>query len=327
MLKESVLKAFIESAGAEISGGGLAKGLGVTRAAVWKAVSELRRDGYEISAKRGGGYTMEIGGDIVSEIGVRTFLAEENQGLFIEVFDTLESTNTYAKGKAVGMKRGGAENIPLLVLAREQSAGRGRLGREFFSKKDRGIFMSLLLKPRMTLGGAAFVTVRAAVCTARAIEKLTGEHAEIKWVNDLFLNGKKICGILTEAVGDFESGALESLVIGIGLNVNLSPEEMPESIRSLAGALRTDKISKNALIAEIVNGILNPSFFSPEEHAYIEEYRKRSCVLQKNIFFQEGGNEYEAFAEEILENGNLKVGLPDGGIKILNAGEIGLKKK
>ena len=197
MTREDLLAILWQSADAYISGEELAKRLAVSRTAVWKAVGQLRRDGYRIESVPNRGYRLLSDSDVLSEEGIRRHL--QHQELQLQVYRTITSTNTVLKTLA-------AQNAPagLALVAGEQTAGRGRLGRSFYSPADSGLYLSLLLRPHMSAVQATHLTACAAVAAAETIEELSGRPAQIKWVNDILVNGRKVCGILTEASIDCE---------------------------------------------------------------------------------------------------------------------------
>ena len=202
MLKEDILKTLSGARERYLSGQELAKTFGVSRNAVWKAVKALQADGVEIEAVTNKGYRLAPGAltrfDIVLPEGVELYF-----------YDSIDSTNTQAKRLLAEGLSGKA-----LITANEQTAGRGRQGRSFYSPKNTGIYYSYVFHPKKTLADAVFITTAAAVSVIRAIERLSTVKPTIKWVNDVYVEGKKVCGILTEAVSDFESGALESVIAG-----------------------------------------------------------------------------------------------------------------
>ena len=242
-IKNHVLRLLEENSGESISGAQAAAALSVSRAAVWKAIEELRREGYRISAVTNRGYCLAEGSDVLSPQGIGAHLRHRQLIPLLRTYSSLESTNLTAKQLAVaGAPHGTA------VAASAQTAGRGRLGRSFFSPKDAGVYLSVILRPQPFDGAAPIsglrstedamlMTTAASVAAARAIEAVSGRQVQIKWVNDLYLDGKKICGILTEGVTSFESGTIESIVIGIGINCFPPEGGLPEEIRRTAGCL------------------------------------------------------------------------------------------
>ncbi len=235
----------------------------------------------------------------MTEESLRAALSRE---LPLQAFDCVDSTNRVAKEWA---HVGGA------VVANRQTGGRGRLGRAFYSPEG-GVYLSVILPPRDPLT----LTSRAAVAVCRAIETLCGLFPRIKWVNDLLIDGKKVCGILAEGV--ISDGALTAVVLGVG--VNLYGSDFPPELASIAGALyaRKPDVSRSALAAAIIEGLL----CMPETFA--EEYRARSCVLSKPVRYQRSGVWREGVAEDIDEQGALLV-RTEAGIDRLNTGEITLR--
>lgn len=236
----------------------------------------------------------------------------------IIVMDEVDSTNLEIKRLA----RSGAKN-GTVVIAEHQTSGRGRLGRSFFSPTGRGIYMSLLLKPSFEEERAVLVTTAVSVAVCRAIEKISGKQPLIKWVNDLYLNGKKICGILTEAIRDAKSGKIEYIVIGIG--INCAKSEFPDDIKNIAGSIceKEEEISRNELIAEIIKEI-NLMGNLADSRDFIDEYKRRSLVIGKDIRIL-GKTERKATAIDIDANGGLVVKLSNGETKILSSGEISIR--
>ncbi len=211
-------------------------------------------------------------------------------------FCKIDSTSTYVKKHF--------NDSPLLVCAKTQTGGRGRQGKDFFSPKG-GIYFSLALPKSFNF---THLTALCGVSVCSAIEKLCGVSPKIKWVNDIYIEDKKVCGILCEAT---ENG----VIIGIGINLNT--KKFPEDLENIAGALNT-KISKTKLIYEIAYNILNLTDFK-------EYYTDHSYVLDKKIFFIENNEKYEAFAKNIDDNFGLVVRLPDGSYKTLTSGEISVR--
>lgn len=236
----------------------------------------------------------------------------------IIVMDEVDSTNSEIKRLA----RSGAKN-GTVVIAEHQTSGRGRLGRSFFSPAGSGIYMSFLHKPSFDAEKATLVTTAVSVAVCRAIEKVSGKKPLIKWVNDLYLDGKKICGILTEAIRDAKSGKIEYIVIGIG--INCAKSEFPDDIKNIAGSIceKEEEISRNELVAEIIRETKDIDVVV-ENGKFIEEYKRRSLVIGKDIRIL-GQTEDIATALDIDENGGLVVRLWDGETKILSSGEISIR--
>jgi BirA family biotin operon repressor/biotin-[acetyl-CoA-carboxylase] ligase len=236
----------------------------------------------------------------------------------------LESTNKTAKELALsGVEHG------TIIMADSQTAGKGRYGRSFFSPPGHGIYMSFILRhtPRHWDGIPTLVTSFAAVSVCEAIEATTGKAPQIKWVNDIFLDEKKICGILTEAVTDFESGCVQWIVVGIGVNFTAPGTGYPDEIKNTAGSVFSESkptVTKNRLAAEIVNRILN--FENKcDNKTMLSEYKKRLMMLGQKVVVSGSGEPYEAVAVDIDDIGRLIVRKDNGEILPLASGEISIR--
>lgn len=320
-VKQSVLRALGEARGASVSGEVLAQSLGVSRAAVWKAIKSLQGEGYRISAGTNRGYRLEEYPDLLTAEGISAMLPLELAQLDLRVFDEIDSTNLEAKRLAMtGLSR-------CAVIADRQTAGRGRLGRSFYSPPGCGIYTSLLLRPRPDqLADVTLLTTAAGVAVCRALQKAAGVQAEIKWVNDLYLNGKKICGILTEGVTDFESGMIESVVIGYGINFR-DDAHLPEELRPIVGSVfgaEPPTVTRSALAAAMLAELL-PLAEDLSSRSFLPEYRRRSMLLGREIVFSRAGGRFAAVAEGIDDNGGLVVRLPDGSRETLRSGEVSVR--
>ena len=302
----------MERSGAYLSGEALANALGVSRAAVWKAVKTLQKEGYAVDAVTHRGYCLTEENDILSA----EILSAKLEGTEVLYYPTIDSTNTEAKRLIASGKDG-----EFLVTAGEQTAGRGRQGKQFYSPALTGIYMSLVLRPNRPLGSTVSITTAAAVAVCRAVESLTDKKPQIKWVNDVYLDGKKICGILTEAVTDFETQTVTSLVIGIGVNIHTVsfPSEVENADCLGAPVRRAD------LIAAITKELLKIS--SSPFSDFMEDYRRRSMILGQEIYFIENNVPTPAKAVAINEHGGLEVALADGSRKTLSSGEISIRRR
>lgn len=318
--KSQVLTLLMKQAPNFISGEEMAQQLSLSRTAIWKAINELKKEGHIISSSRNKGYCYGKS-DVLSAEGIRLALKSTTPSLSITVLNSSESTMKDAKLAAIN---GEPDNT--LIVADIQEAPIGRFGRPFFSKAGSGIYMSMLLRPNQNFEEMAQYTVIMAVAVTRAMDKLVKVSTEIKWVNDIYINGKKVCGILSEAMSDVESGQISNVIIGMGINFSLKQEEFPKELRKKATSLfpkEEPTITRNELIGEIWNqfyAILNQL---PEQH-FLEEYRQKSFVLGKTVSFTQTGVEYEGIAVSINDHGELVVQLHDKTKKILSSGEISL---
>ena len=316
--KNDVLGALMGEAEA-ISGERLARRLGVSRNAVWKSVEQLREEGYEIEAVTNRGYKLTRSPNLISEPAIARWTHARQIGTKLEVHSQLDSTNLRAKLLA-------AQGAPhgYLVCADSQTSGRGRFGRNFFSPEHSGVYITYVLRPRLPAERAVMITSMAAVAVAQAIEALADVDVKIKWVNDLYINDRKACGILCEASMDFESGQLEYVALGIGVNV--ARMDFPEELRDIATSVENEcgrAVSRSRLIAEISNR-LDALYDQLPTGEFMAENRARSNVIGRDVTVLRGDERYEAHAIDIDEQGRLVV-RTDAGVTRLGAGEISLK--
>jgi birA, biotin-[acetyl-CoA-carboxylase] ligase region len=322
--KQKLLKIFEENRGKSLSGAKLAEQLQVSRNAIWKNVNSLIAEGYTISAVTNKGYCFSAtDNDKISVAGLTPFLIDSKLATKITVHDTIDSTNTAAKKQAID-----ENNFGKIIIANEQIAGRGRLGRSFHSPANSGIYLSIILAPdRLKFSSPTFITIYAALAVCLTIEKLTGKTPQLKWVNDVFLNGKKICGILTESMLDFENGTVQWFVLGIGINVELGnvPAELTDVIGAIFEAEKAT-ITRNQIAAELINQLLslNEHISEPE---LIAQYRERLYMLGMQVDVVMPTYTYTATAIDITDAGHLLVEKTDGEQFELAFGEISVRPK
>lgn len=319
--KSQVLTLLIKKTGYYISGEEMAQKLSLSRNAIWKAINELRKEGHVIISTKHKGYCYETS-DVLCAEGIKLELADTTPPLMITVLNQSESTMKDAKIAALN---GQPNNT--LIIANMQEAPHGRFGRPFFSKSGHGIYMSMLLRPNKNFSEMAQYTVIMAVAVAKAMDELTDVTTEIKWVNDIYINGKKVCGILSEAMADFESGHIANVVIGMGINFSLKQKDFPKELQQKACSLYptgNPTITRNQLIASIWNQFYQ-LVDEPVEN-YLTTYRDKSFVLGKTVSFTQAGKNYEGIAVAIDDYGELIVRLPDYTEKKLSSGEISLNK-
>lgn len=320
--KEKLLALFEADKGKFFSGEELAARLAVSRTAVWKAVNSLRKEGYEIQAVQNKGYSLSVSTDILSIQGVEKYLNPEHSYIELEILPDIGSTNDYLREKAAQGKGEG-----YAVVAGAQTRGKGRTGRSFYSPADTGIYLSLLLRPKDCRPAQAVkFTTMAAVAACEAIEKVSHRSPQIKWVNDIYIDGKKVSGILTEASVSLENGSLEYVLLGIGINVYPPEKGFPQELRETAGSVFQERKSdgKNQLAAGFLNRLMD-IYTKEETGEYAEEYRKRSMVLGKRIQILTPEGEKGARALEIDKDCRLLVEYEDGNRELLRAGEIRIR--
>ena len=317
--KTLVLNYLEENSGRYFSGETIAKELHISRNSVWKAIESLRREGYRISAAPRRGYSLSAKADNITVSGISKNLSPYVSSELITVYDELESTNKTARSMATFDAPHGT-----VIIAKRQTGGTGRKKRHFTSPEG-GIYMSIILRPeKLETDGFSLITPFAGVCVCRAIEENTSVFPKIKWLNDLYIEDKKVCGILAEAGTDFDTGELQYIVLGIGINFNSEAEAFPPELRKTVGSLflkGEESISKNELIAAILNNILKGSI--PEN--IIDEYKSRMNMLGKSILVISSDKEYEAVALDINKKGKLIVELPDKSTRVLSSEDISIK--
>ena len=320
-VKDEVLKELENNKGDYISGGQLADNLGVSRNSVWKAIKALEKSGYEINAIPNKGYCLAEKNDILSSYSIKQHL--KNPHLDISVFSSVTSTNTILKEMA---EQGAKEGT--VIIAEEQTAGRGRTGKQFYSPKGTGIYISILLRPDIPAEESLFLTTSAAVATARAIEDVSDKRALIKWVNDIYLEDKKTCGILTEGAFNVETGKLDYAIVGIGINVCIPDGGFPDNIKDIATAIfdkQTDSINKRSILIANLLDYFMEYYKDFKSKSYVKEYIERSMIIGKTITVIEGSKTSVAKAVDIDKNCRLKVQFEDGTTKWLSSGEVSTK--
>lgn len=321
--KKYVLALLEENRGKSVSGEHIAEQLNVSRNAVWKAIKELEKEGYKIKAVTNKGYCLEEENDILSVQGMLPFLLRKDNARQIIIYDSLESTNKTAKEMAVsGVKQ------DTVIIAGYQTAGRGRFDRQFYSPPGCGIYMSFILRPeQLKFKTPTLITAFTAVVVCEAIETVSEKMPGIKWVNDVYIDQKKICGILTEAVTDFESGSMQWVVVGIGINFSTPSEDFPEHLRQTVGSVFPEgrqTVTRNQLAAEIINRILDSeNYYDSKE--ILNKYKSRLIMLGKKISVIEARETYNAIAIDIDDIGRLVVEKENGERKLISSGEISIK--
>lgn len=315
--REKVYRALLKSGGEYISGESLAIKLGISRAAVWKAIRALEADGFQIEASTNKGYRLSDGGDILSAEAVNGLLHAD--GLRLSVYKEVTGTNALLKELAAS---GEAEGR--VIIASSQTEGRGRYGRSFFSPEGTGLYLSVLLRPKLEARKAQYITCLAAVCGARAVEKVSGEKVGIKWVNDLICRERKISGILTEAALDLESGGLDWVVMGIGFNL-ADPEDGWGELEGIAGSVFGESAPEGKraeLAAEFLNEFWR-EYTDYDESRFLEEYRARQTATGKTVEVIARGEEPKpARAVGVDGEFRLVVEYPDGSREALFSGEV-----
>lgn len=320
-MKGEILKLLKETDG-YVSGQELCRRFGVSRTAVWKVINQLKEEGYEIEAVRNRGYALKGAGDVLSEAELLSCLKTEWAGGRTVYFDATDSTNVQAKRLAEAHAPHGT-----LVVSDRQDGGKGRRGRSWASPSGVGIWMSLILRPEIAPSSASMLTLAAALAVREGIQEETGLSPLIKWPNDLVLNGKKICGILTEM--STELMEIQYVITGIGINVN--QREFPSEIRDTATSLSLEAgrcFRRSSLIAAILKAFEKDyaAFLKTGDLSLLlEEYN--ACLVNrgKEVCILDPSGEYRAVAEGIDESGSLLVTLPDGTRREIISGEVSVR--
>lgn len=318
--EQTVLHLLEQNRDRYLSGQELATGLGISRSAVWKAMESLRDQGHVIEGISRRGYRLLTATTLLNKERLAGLLPSFE----VHLFDSLDSTNRYAK--VLASEHG---QRPAVVVATYQSGGRGRLGRTFFSPKG-GLYLSVLLPMGFTLESAQLITSAASVAALEAIEHVSGKQCRIKWVNDLYWEGKKVCGILTEGVLGVESGSLSAVVVGIGINFCIPQAAFPEELRPLATSLYDGPASvppsfdANALVSEVVHN-LHALVSRLPDRAFLSVYRDRSLLLGRNITVHQGRQAFSATAVGIDDDAHLIVEDENGMQRVLSSAEISIR--
>lgn len=322
MSQERVYQVLSAASNTFVSGQELSAQLGITRAAVWKAVEALRRQGYDIEARSGCGYRLRHLSDRLGEREISAFLAVSRDNIY--VYPSIDSTNTQCKRLAMDGAVDGT-----VVVAEEQTAGRGRRGRSFQSPQGLGLYLSALWRPRCEPVQLLPLTSLAAVAVSRAIEQVTGVKAAIKWPNDLLLRDKKIAGILTEMALEGESGQIDYVVLGVGINVHHTSSDFTEDVAAMASSLDAELgtvISRPQLAAvlmEELDILRHKAMWQPE--MYLDEYRDRCVTIGHTVQVLRGEERKVATAVDVDEQFGLAVRYEDGTEEIVRSGEVSVR--
>lgn len=341
--KDKVLELLLKNQNTSISGEALAKECSVSRAAIWKAVNSLREIGYDIQGTTNGGYILPDSCDLFSEELTKKYLNEHFQEFstsHIECFSQIDSTNTYAKKMLSEASSLRDENGELtedgkkyhnsMFIAESQTNGRGRLGRTFVSPQKTGVYQSVIVAPKGGISQPATLTASSAVAVCRVLKHLYNIDAKIKWINDIFCNGKKICGILTEGFANFETGMIEAAIIGIGINVRKN-DSLPPEVAKIAGSIEECnpevKINRCELAANICGETLK--ILQEDITAVMKEYKSLSFIIGKEItvhpVINNNEKDYKATVIDINEKAELVVQKTDNSIVNLSSGEVSLR--
>lgn len=320
-MKEEILR-LLRSADGYISGQELCNRFGVSRTAVWKAINQLKEAGYEIEAQQNKGYRLMAAPDLMTEAEIKSLMHTEWVAKEVLYFDTIDSTNTKAQELAEKGYPSGT-----LVVADKQESGKGRRGRSWVSPSGTGIFMTLMIKPDINPNNASMLTLVAALAVAKAITSVTGEEALIKWPNDIVVNGKKVCGILTEMNAQFDY--INHIVVGIGINVH--NESFPEEISQMASSLMIEAGGKRFHRAQIIAETMSyfeqyyDTFLKTQDlSALVREYDELLVNRNKSVRVLDPKEPFDGKAMGITPKGELIVDTWESR-KLVTSGEVSVR--
>lgn len=320
-VKAEVLRTLQTQPEEYISGQALADVLGVSRHAVWKAIDKLRTEGYDIEARTNRGYRLLGAVDALNVETVQTFLEDASQWQ-LEYYDTIDSTNNRARVLA----EGGAPEWTV-VMADQQTAGRGRIGRQFYSPVASGIYMSVIVRPDCAVTYANMLTIAAAAAVSEAIEAVCEKETQIKWVNDCFVDGRKISGILTEASVGVEEQRLRYAVVGIGINVSAPAGGFPAELENIATSIFDQPCTtlvRAPLVAEVLQRFRAYASHLLER-AYLPSYRAHLMVFDRQVTLVRGNEREAVIVRDLTDDGALVVEDAQGHIKEVVSGEVSLR--
>ena len=320
-MKEEILR-LLRSADGYISGQELCNRFGVSRTAVWKAINQLKEAGYEIEAQQNKGYRLMAAPDLMTEAEIKSLMHTEWVAKEVLYFDTIDSTNTKAQELAEKGYPSGT-----LVVADKQESGKGRRGRSWVSPSGTGIFMTLMIKPDINPNNASMLTLVAALAVAKAITSVTGEEAMIKWPNDIVVNSKKVCGILTEMNAQFDY--INHIVVGIGINVH--NESFPEEISQMASSLMVEAGGKRFHRAQIIAETMSyfeqyyDTFLKTQDlSALVREYDELLVNRNKSVRVLDPKEPFDGKAMGITPKGELIVDTWESR-KLVSSGEVSVR--
>ena len=320
-MKEEILR-LLRSADGYISGQELCNRFGVSRTAVWKAINQLKEAGYEIEAQQNKGYRLMAAPDLMTEAEIKSLMHTDWVAKEVLYFDTIDSTNTKAQELAEKGYPSGT-----LVVADKQESGKGRRGRSWVSPSGTGIFMTLMIKPDINPNNASMLTLVAALAVAKAITSVTGEKAMIKWPNDIVVNSKKVCGILTEMNAQFDY--INHIVVGIGINVH--NESFPEEISQMASSLMIEAGGKRFHRAQIIAETMlyfeqyYDTFLKTQDlSALVREYDELLVNRNKSVRVLDPKEPFDGKAMGITPKGELIVDTWESR-KLVSSGEVSVR--
>ncbi len=329
--KSEILKVLEESPDTFISGAELGRKLNISRNAIWKAVKALESEGYIIESVTNKGYRLSASSDVINSERLEKLITSCQ--CKVVTYKSIASTNNTAKDMAAA---GAPEGT--IVIADMQTAGKGRMGRSFYSPERSGLYMSVILRPAILPSQALLITTAAAATVAEVLSVHTSD-IWIKWVNDIFYENRKVCGILTEAVFNAETAGLDYAILGIGINIRTPEASFPDDIKNIAGALDIKDLTRTELAAAIINRFFDYYHNLPDVR-FLSPYKKYMKLIDKEVSILPGPtasssriglvgdsrySDYEkGVVTGITDDFHLLVRLKNGQTKELSSGEIAI---
>ncbi|NBI07516.1 biotin--[acetyl-CoA-carboxylase] ligase [Senegalia massiliensis] len=321
-MKEKIVKILKQNKNKYISGEIISDELNVTRTSIWKYISVLRKEGYVIDSASRKGYKLISYPDVLDIEVLERKLSTNHIGKTIYYYDTVDSTNIKAKNIALD------ENNGAVIISEEQTKGRGRLGRDWISPKYKGVWMSIILKPNIPPEDAPKITQIAAAAVSKSFDDL-GIKNKIKWPNDIVINKKKVCGILTEMSG--EIGRLKYIVIGIGINANLDEKDLTDDIKEMATSIKIENgsiVNRENLIIDILEKFeyLYEDFLKTKSlNKTLDICSEKSALLGKMVYLVKGEERFKVRAIDLDSEGRLIVEDKLGNKETIISGEISIR--
>jgi BirA family transcriptional regulator, biotin operon repressor / biotin---[acetyl-CoA-carboxylase] ligase len=317
---DQILSYLYKHSDSHVSGQAVAGELGVTRAAVWKAVESLRADGYGVESLKAKGYRLTGVPDILGAREITLGLNSKFIGREVHALNSVDSTNTYAARLAAGDAPDGT-----LVVAEHQTKGRGRLGRNWVSPAGMNIYASIILRPRIVPADAPMITLAASVALVKAVRGLYGINAGIKWPNDMLIGGRKAAGILTEMSADPDM--VRHVVLGVGIDVNMPMREFPREIRDISTSIMF-ALGRKVNRAELLRGFISEfercylPLVSGEKAKLLDEWRSLSGMLGDRVVVTTLTGTIDGVAMDIDDGGRLLVRTDGGDTVIVTSGDV-----
>jgi BirA family transcriptional regulator, biotin operon repressor / biotin---[acetyl-CoA-carboxylase] ligase len=324
-LKKEILRLLKENTTGFVSGQHISENLGVSRTAIWKYINQIKEDGYEIESISKKGYRIISAPDLLTYEEIEPYLNTSFIGRSIVHFDSIDSTNSKAKQLADSAEADGT-----IIISEEQTNGRGRLGRSWVSPKYKGIWMSIILKPDLNPMEAVKLTQIAAASLVLASGEL-GVKTFVKWPNDIVMNHKKVCGILTEMSAELTR--INYVIVGIGINVNIDEADFPEDIKPIATSLKVEtkaSVNRKELVGKILSNFENLYLKFIKENdieTSLHICRQNSALLGREIMIVKRDGNVEAKALDIDAEGRLLVQYADGSEEYVISGEVSIRGK